>query len=310
MAVPEYIELTESGSGERTLNDDGTQTRDVSLKYLVSGKPGYLEAEQWGLQKAPLVYRGHRRKKLACAALGNGWWHVTADYTNAAIQSDEQSDNQDSNSSQPEGNTVAFDTTGGTEHVTTAYSDSQGGPVEGAFYNDAADYVDHYGIIDMDGDTVRGTDKVVPSFQFTETWVFPSKYLIDTYISTLYTLTGTVNKSRFRVFNEAECLFLGARGELTRGSTLASIVFSFSARPTRDNFTVGGGGFAITVDQKKGWDHMAIQYKRVVQGSLVVSRPAVVRTNKLYARTDFSKLSIGTTFPAVYQPAQSFARAT
>ena len=322
MAIPEYIELFDSGSGELSLNDDGTLSRDLQLRYLVGGKPGYLEAETWGKARSPLTYRGHRRKKLGCQALGNGWWIVTADYSNAAIQGEGGEDNQDNSGGDPVANTVAFDTTGHTEHITTALSTSEAGSSEGAFYEDfgAPYYAPMMGAINVDGDQVHGTDIVVPSFNFTETWTMPASWVLDTYIATLYELTGTVNKSRFRVFNEAECLFLGARGEMTRGQTMVAITYSFSARPTRQNFKVGSGAFAINVAIKYGWDYLWVKYAKSSVGAtsgglgnfntFVAPVPAVVYIDKIYERKDFAKLSIGTSFPAVYQPRQSFSRIT
>jgi hypothetical protein len=316
MAIPEFIELFDSGSGELTLNDDGTRSRDVSLRYLVGEKPGYLEAEQWGKAKAPLTYRGHRRKKLACQSLGNRWWIVTADYTNAAIQDDGE-DNQDDASGDPVANTVAFDTTGGTEHISASLRSGDSAAAETSYGASGVTPPFYNGAINVDGDQVHGTDIVVPAFSFTETWVMPSAWVLDTYVEALYSLTGTVNNARFRSFDAGECLFLGARGEMTRGQTLVSIVFSFQAKPNRENFWVGSsqggvGGInepqGIQVTTKRGWDFMWVRYSQKESNNSVVPTPEAVYVNQVYELADFSGLKIGTTWPAVYQSRQTFSR--
>jgi hypothetical protein len=313
MAYPEYIELFDSGSGSLSANDNGTMTRDVTLKWLVSGKPGYLEAEEWGLNQAPEYYQGHRRKTLNCRPLGNQWWEVDAAYTNSAIQGDSGDNNNgggDGSAGDPVAHTVAFDTTGATEHITTALN------LEGALafgnmgeevYDSGSgdDRVYHQGLINVSGGTVHGVDIVVPQFQFTETWVMPAAWILDTYVASLYALTGTMNAKPFRVFGQGECLFLGARCEMQRGATLASVSYQFAARPTRRNFTVG----PITVTEKRGWDYMWIRYGSSTDNGYAVQRPLSVHINQVYELGDFSRLAIGTRFPGVYQPRTSFRRA-
>lgn len=317
MAIPEFIELFDSGTGELTLNDDGTRSRDLQLRYLVGQKPGYIEAETWGKGKAPLTYRGHRRKRLGCQALGNGWWIVTADYTNAAIQDDGE-DNQDNSQGDPVSNTVAFDTTGGTEHITASLRSGDSSVAETSYGIDGFSPPYYNGAINVDGDSVQGTDIVVPSFNFTETWVIPSAWLLNTYVATIYELTGTINSTQFRSFAPGECLFLGARAEMTRGQTLVSVVYSFSARPNRENFWVGssapsvGGGppQGIQVTIKRGWDHMWVRYAKKTDSNCLVPTPEAVYVNQVYELKDFSRLRIGTAWPAVYAPRETFSRIT
>ena len=314
MAYPEFIELFDSGAGSLAANDDGTMTRDVNLKWLVSGKPGYLEAEEWGRGQAPEYFQGHRRKNLACRPLGNRWWEVTADYTNAAIQGGDEDQPENGGGGDPIAHTVAFDTTGATEHITCAInSGSDGYQGETVFTRpgeqDNIVYFD--GAINVDGGAVHGVDVVTPQFQFTETWTLPTSKILDSYVEELYNLTGTINKSRFRCFKQGECLFLGARCEMTRGATLASVVYSFSARPTRENLKVGSGSNQIIVNYKRGWDHMWIRYgDRVSNGTSLIKRPLSVHVNQIYEMTEFARLQIGgAQFPKVYQTKSDFKQA-
>lgn len=303
MPYPESIELWDSGVGSLTGNDNGTLTRNVTPKWLVSGKPSYLAAEAWGVANAPEYLLGHRRKNLSCRPLGNQWWEIEAHYENAAIPSSTGDGNGSENGNgDPVANTVAFDTTGGTEHITTAVAED---PLKGfgvlgemVYPGASGEYVRYDGLINVSGGTVHGVDIVVPQFQFTETWVMPSAWILDSYVNTLYRLTGTINLKQFRVFTEGECLFLGARCEMNRGATMAAITYQFSARPTRKNFKVGD----VTVQEKRGWDYMWVSYRSSVVSGAAVQRPHSVYVNQVYELGDFSKLALGTTFPAVYEP--------
>jgi hypothetical protein len=314
MAYPEFIELFDSGAGSLAANDDGTLTRDVSLKWLVSNKAGYLEAEEWGLGMAPEIFQGHRRQNLVSRPLGNKWWEIEAAYTNKAINSDggEGSDNG-GGGSDPIAHTVAFDTTGATEHITSTFLSGSGGQQGETVHTrpgETENIVYFDGAINVQGDSVQGVDIVVPQFNFTETWTMPSSWILNSYVEKLYKLTGTVNKSQFRCFKQGECLFLGARCEMTRGSSLASVTYQFAARPTRENFKVGAGSSAIEVNFKRGWEYMWVRYGKSVSSNTLIQRPLSVHVNAIYELEDFAALSIGTKFPTVYQPKSVWKKAS
>lgn len=310
MAIPEVIELFDSGRGGLTTNEDGTLTRDVDLKWLINGVTSYRQAEDKGKQLAPLDITGHRRKSLRIDSLGNTWWAVTASYANVAIQ---DSGGDDDNNSDNNGisNTISIDTTGATEHITQAYSGpdkvGQSGITGQLVYHRPGEQnqvPDYDGAIGVNGNTVTGVDKVVPVFNFTETWTFPSRWVVDNYIKTLYENTGKVNQTPWRIFNLGEVLFMGARLEITRGASMVPITFSFAARPGRNAFKVGD----IEVQFCGGWDYLDIQYEQDSDNDALVKKPKFVVVNTLYAAFDFAKLSLGNRFPAVYMPTTPFAR--
>lgn len=311
MAYPQVIELFDSGRGGLTTNDDGTVTRDVDLKWLLNGFNSYIAAETKGREIAPLDITGHRRKSLQVDSLGNGWWAVTAGYTNKAIE-DEGSDNEGDNNSggDPISNTISIDTTGATEHITQAYSgpDKVGdaGITGQLVYHRPGEQdqvPDYDGAIGVNGNTVTGVDKVVPVFNFTETWTFPSRWVVDSFITTLYNNTGKLNLKPWRIFKAGEVLFMGARMEITRGATMVPITFSFAAHPARYAFKVGN----VEVSFKGGWDYMDITYEQDSDNETLIKKPKFVVVNTIYAAFDFSQLSIGNQFPAVYMPPGAFA---
>ena len=309
MAYPEKIELFDSGSGGLTTQDDGRLRREVTLRWLLPNQVSYAAAEKKGEEIAPLDWAGHRRSRLDVRSLGNKWYELSADYGTLIIEGD-GNDNNGDNGDDPTANTISFDTTGGSEHITQSFqtnNDNWGEQVAGSTTGikgqighgrpgEGALVPDLEGAINVEGDQVKGTDKVVPVFNFSETWVFPASMLVTEYIATLYDLTGTVNKSDWRVFSAGEVLFMGARGEITRNAPAASITFSFCARPNRSTFKVG----EIEVQSGKlGWEQMSVMYETSAGPATIIRRPKFVFINTVYGGKDFARLAIGNKFPQI-----------
>ena len=300
MAIPEYIELFDSGSGGLTTSEDGTLQREVSLRWLVRDKANYPAAELWATNIAPLKFNEHRRNRIDIRGLGNEWWEITASYSNA-IQS--ESEEGGDNASDPVSNTISIDTSGGTEHITQANTENNAGKagISGqqsyAAGGGAAPNLE--GAINVEGDQVRGIDVTVPVFNFSETWTFPSFLLVTQYIGTLYELTGKINKEKWRVFDVGEVLFLGARAEMTRGAAACAVTFSFQARPNSE-FSVGSGSNEIAGIEKGGWDYLQVTYDTVSEAGSIIKKPKYAYISSVYEGADFTRLLIGNKFPNVY----------
>lgn len=316
MKYPEKIELFDSGTGGLTTQEDGRLQREVSLKWLVPYQASYQAAEAKAQEIAPLGWSGHRRQRLDVRSLGNQWYEITASYQ-TVLQNAEDDDNNNDNGSDPASNSISFDTTGGTEHISQSFqsnNDNFGQQVAGSTTGikgqighgrpgEGAGVPDLEGAINVEGDQVKGTDKVVPVFNFSETWTFPAEYVVTSYIATLYQLTGTVNAKDWRVFSGGEVLFLGARGEINRSSAAVAITFNFSARPNRATFKVGE---VEVFGGKLGWEQLSVMYETSSTTSSIFRRPKFVFVNSIYGAQDFTKLRIGNTFPAVYPPNMPF----
>ena len=310
MPYPEQIELFDSGSGGLTTKDDGLLEREVTLKWLIPNKINYLQAETKAKDLAPAQLQGHRRTRIDIRSLGAGWWEIAAQYTNAAVQGEDGEDGGGGGGgTEGVANTIAFDTTGATEHITQVYTgpDKVGqGAATGQvpYWRPGEDALvpELEGAINVQGDQVNGVDRVVPIFNWTETWNFPSQFIVDDYVATLYELTGTVNKAAWRIFGFGEVLFMGARAEITRGATMAAITFSFAARPNDFGFKIG----QITGIQKGGWDHMSIMYESKASGGKLIRQPQFVFIDTIYPAKDFTRLAIGNQYPAVYLPREAF----
>jgi hypothetical protein len=295
MAIPDVIELFDSGTGSLTRSDDGTFSREVSLRWLLKDIPNYAAAEAKGRQQAPDAWAGHFRSRLDVQPLGSGWWLATAVYATPTANDGNQ---QEGGEGELFPASVAFDTTGGTEHITQAYYDGDaewGGEERFAREGQAPEME---GAINVNGDQVNGIDIVVPVFNFTETWTIPAAYMTATFVNALYSLTGKINNARFRVFNRGECLFMGARGEMARGDFKAVITFSFAARPNEENKKIG----RIDGIFKGGWDYLWVWYEDTTDNANLIKRPKYVYVDKIYGEGDFSRLGIGTNFPQLYVP--------
>ena len=309
MSYPEVIELFDSGSGGLITNDKGGLEREVTLRWLVSQKAGYLQAEQWATQNAPLYQYGHKRARVDIRGLGNYWWEISAQYVNLSINSDEEQPDQNSQDDGGDGVSVSisFDTTSSTGHITQANKENIAG-LTGDTGQDGYSVApgtapDIEGAIDIEGDQVRGVDVTIPAFTFSETWTFPSESVVKKYLTTLYGLTGKVNNKSWRTFEKGEVLFLGARGQVDRGASKCQVTFSFAASPNKESLAVG----AITGIKKGGWDYMTVTYETARVADSVVKRPRFVYVSSVYEGGDFTKLNIGgTSFPEVWQPKKDF----
>ena len=87
------------------------------------------------------------------------------------------------------------------------------------------------GAIGVSGDGVDGADITVPVYNFSEVHYKSRSFVDDSYKSTLFELTGTVNSRKFRMFATGEVLFLGASGT-KRGGDDWELTYRFAASPT------------------------------------------------------------------------------
>lgn len=307
------IQLFDTGSGTLSTTPDGNLSRNVQLRFLVHSLAGYSAAETKGVQLAAQFYSGHRRTDLRCNPLGNGWYEIEASYENTAIL--QKTGNLTRVAQTPDGfdmvpGGISFDTTGATERVYQAWTDSPNATAyQSVFTQDNAgglspDYWDTKGALNVNENSVQGADITVPAFQFSETWSIPSEFLFGRtpaspqkpYIKTLYELTGTVNEKPWRIFEKGELLFLGARGDVQPGAAMVPVTFSFSARANRSNFTVG----TISVTEKAGWDLLWVEYAAMEDQSKILRFPKVVFVDRLYPRVNFDQLQIGNAWRRVY----------
>lgn len=215
-------------------------------------------------------------EQYSVSYLGDNAWQVTISYEKAGAE--------DAAQPGPLKRSRSFDTTGGTQHITQAESETiyGGGPsVQNA--------------IGVDDNGVNGVDIVVPQLQWQEAYDVPNTYVTDAYIRNVATLTGRVNATPFRGFQAGEVLFVGCSGSQEwddqKGRGPWSLSFRFVASPNVTGVQIG----SITGIEKKGHDYLWVRYESATESNQLIKRPKAVYVNKVYRGADFANLGIGTT---------------
>lgn len=212
-----------------------------------------------------------RADSYSVSYLGDDAWQLTVDYIKDGAE----------DGSEPLKRARSFDTTGGTQHKTQAYSET--------IYGDGPSFQN---AIAVDDSGVNGVDVVVPQLQWQETYDVPNAYVTDGYIRNLATLTGTVNNSSFRGFDAGEVLFMGCSGSQEwddqKGRGPWSLSFRFVASPNVTNQPVGD----LSIN-KKGHEYVWVRYKPAVESSTLIKKPEYVYVNKVYKDGNFSLLGLG-----------------
>ena len=280
-------ELRDSESG--SIDQSGLEAAEVwsiQKRYVIGQCPGgFYEAAAGIAPYAPRYVRNPfgrvwRRKRLNLKGLGRAVFEVSADYETLTPITGEDGagdDNQDNNFVP---GSIAWDTTGNTERRTQA--------LEERVVGDAG--IDMKGAINVSGTSVQGIDVVVPGMRYTETWIMPLEIGLSTaYVASVFAVTGTTNKDKFRAFNTGECLFLGARAQWSGDQPYVPVTFEFQARPDDPEYELAGG---LPKTTKKGWEYVWIIYDSDVDNDRQVQKPKAYVFDKIYKEGDFSLLRI------------------
>jgi hypothetical protein len=181
----------------------------------------------------------------------------------------------------------AFDTGGGTQHITQSLQTV-------GRYAASGTAPDFGGAIGVTHDNVEGVDITVPVYNFSETHYLPASQVTNAYKGTLFQLTGKVNNAPFRGLAAGECLFLGASGS-RRGTGPDDdweITFRFAGSPNRTGISVG----PITSISKKGWEYLWVRYADAEDtgSNTLVKQPVAAYVERVYEDGNFAALGIGT----------------
>jgi len=174
--------------------------------------------------------------------------------------------------------TIAFDTGGGTQHITQSIQ------TVGRYGSSASHQLG--GAIGYDGENVAGVDITIPVWNWQETHYLSAAQLNA---PVYYALTGMVNADNFRGYFPGEVLFLGASGQ-KRGEGKWELTFKFAASPNSVNLSVG----SLTGISKNGWEYLWVQYAEDVDATAKVriKKPVAVYIEKVYDSGPFSSLGI------------------
>lgn len=232
--------------------------------------PGVSDAQLWV-------------ESYSVAFLGDNAWQVTINYEKKGAEPQQQD---------PLKRSRSFDTTGGTMHMTQAYSVGAG---------DTLDFEKRYpstatnmsGAIGVDDNGVNGVDVVTPMLQWTETYDVPSAYVSGNYIRGVAAVTGTVNNASFRGFQAGEVLFMGCSGsqewDQQKGNGPWSLSYKFAGSKNVSGVTIG----SISGIQKNGHEYLWVRYETAESGGSLIKRPKAVYVSAVYKSSDFSQLGIG-----------------
>lgn len=298
MSNHSVYELMDSMSGSITNESEGGEVCEVNRRFLIGRCPGGFDEAVTAIEPYAPQYANSSgsywlRKRLEIQGVGNAYFDCTATYQ--TLQPKEKENDNNNNSSFTPG-TIAWDTTGHTEHITQSLS-TRKAPDNAPDYNNA---------IGVSGESVNGVDVVRPSLRYSETWIMPVAIATSCdFIGNVYRLTGTVNMNKFRCFDMGEALFMGARGQWSGDQPYVAVTFDFQCR-TKSNiwlpdfygsgaeYSPGGdapggvGGLVV----KNPWDYVWFVYQSDVQAGSLVKKPTAVYAETVYDYRDWSGLQI------------------
>lgn len=279
-------ELRDSESGSIDNELESGEVWNVTKKYIIGQCPGGMtEAKDAIAGYLPRYYQSSsgywRRKGIAIKGIGKQCFECTGEYTTLVPVSDSDGGggNNDSNYQFVPGS-IAWDTTGATEHITSALSERVVGGDTDSFE----------GAINVQGTSVQGIDKVVPAMKYSETWIIPAQVGLSTeFAKAVYSLTGTVNASQFRAFQPGEALFMGGRAQWSGDQPYTTVTFDWQARANDPEFYVKG----LPQTTKEGWEYPWIVYAPFSSPSgLLVQKPRCLVIDQIYKKKDWSGLGI------------------
>ena len=153
------------------------------------------------------------------------------------------------------------------------------------------------GGINVTKEGVDGVDVLTKEFRFSETHYFGADEVSNGFIQTIKDSAVTVNSDSFRGFSAGEVMFVSASGSRRGTDENDGWEINF-------NFTVRGtiaAGTKITEDLTltaavDGWDYIWVSYDKEPDNATkqVLLIGQVARVERIYDRTDFAILNIGT----------------
>jgi len=292
-------ELRDSESGSvDSENLESGEVWNVTKRYLIGQCPGGMaevkDAISGYLPRYCQSSVGYwRRKSLGIKGVGKQCFECTGEYTTLVPSvggGDGGGGSQPDYSRSFVPGSIAWDTTGFTEHVTSALGERVIGG-EGS--------EDFGGAINVQGTSVQGVDRVVPAMKYSETWIMPAQVGMSVdFVKAIYTLTGSVNASQFRAFSPGEALFMGARAQWSGDQPYATVTFDFNCRANDPEFYVK----SISKTNKEGWEFPWVVYRSSSTGSgFLVQVPACLVIDTIYQKKDWGGLKITSSSPGTRQ---------
>lgn len=188
-----------------------------------------------------------------------------------------------------------FDTTGGTQHVTTGLAPTQ------IFSAPGWNPMEFQRALDVSqtksGYRVAGVTVKVPALDLTATTSFQANQITPEFIKSLARSTGKTNAQPWGSFDAGELLFGGARIKARTGQK-TTITYSFVASENitaAHNLMIGGeaGAGGIGPVTKGGHQFMWTYFVNEKDNTQVLMKAKQVNVDTIYYSMDFSQLGLG-----------------
>jgi len=290
-------ETLDSMSGSITNDLEQGETREVRRSYVIGQCEGFNDVVARIEPYAPSYVSGDgaglywRRTRLEVVGIGNKYFSVTATYATLVIKAQTPTfENPEPDKIAP--GSLAWDTTGNTEHITQAELTIR--------YPETAP--DFEGAINVSGDSVNGLDVVRPCLRYSETWILAAELAVsEDYIHDIVYYTGTVNFKKFRGFEPRTALFMGARAQWQGDLPYVAVTFDFEVRPHTSLYIKGLGGddAGETKIEKDAWEYLWFLYETEPSNGRLVQRPRYAYLHTVYLPMDWSEMKITDKQPAV-----------
>ena len=145
-------------------------------------------------------------------------------------------------------------------------------------------------LLNVDDKELKGHDVYTPRFTYRQTVRRSS--MSDAAIKLLYTMAATVNDAGWKIFAAGECLFLGAQVR-QEAADRYQLTYSFIGSPNKTFNVELISGATVTV-HKIGWDYVWYAFGKEPEGGVLKKGVTAVYYSRVYQRTNFATLGIGT----------------
>lgn len=313
--MPEPV-CYEKPQGEFTID---TTSRSDTREFFVNNIEDQNAAEAFIVAQTPPRLRtgigGLVRRSVKATRQGPAAWFVTVEYGSGdTVAGEAPQPPPEQSFDAPLGPEWSLETTAQTAHITqakgtryrrTSMDNAKGVDVIGSG-------PDEYKAIGLTKDRVEGVDVYSPSLTFSFSVTRPNVTLA--YINAaLYGLVGKTNAKAFYIFDPGEVLYLGCTGGPTEDRQWR-LTHKFACSPNQKDLQVGsgpteiGGGGAIRVPFKGGWEYLWVSYlwKEVafpapttvaggpaVTEKILMQVPHCAYIQRVYDSGDFNLLGLG-----------------
>ena len=263
------VTLTEKLDSRKWTTGDNAS---VEMTYILTGTSDDLTAKTLIQNSTATSYDGLVRQSIQIEpervdeTTGEGQWVATVRYGIRPPSEVGES-------------SFAFDTSGGTQHITQSL-----GTI--ASYAASGTPPNFGGAVSVTHDSVEGVDITIPVYSFSETHFLDAAFVTPAYYGTLFNLTGKVNNASFKGLAAGECLFLGASVE-TRADDW-EITYRFAGSPNRTGLVVG----LMWASPKRAGSMWPATPTVRHQAKAIVKKPIALHREG-YDEVNFSLLGIG-----------------